>query len=119
MVETYHVAFSEDDEAISQTSIEVDAINFNENRSFPDDEFPELRRKNSVSPDEQPEPTHADDIQVLNEPDQIKLIDNLEPTEVQVSITSKQISEAVPSPSIPSTSTNLLHLKTNGLEKNV
>ncbi|GJX35466.1 retrovirus-related pol polyprotein from transposon TNT 1-94 [Tanacetum coccineum] len=117
--ETYHVAFSEDDEAISQTSIEVDAINFNENRSFPDDEFPELRRKNSVSPDEQPEPTHADDIQVLNEPDQIKLIDNLEPTEVQVSITSKQISEAVPSPSIPSTSTNLLHLKTNGLEKNI
>ncbi|GJZ08319.1 hypothetical protein Tco_0542602 [Tanacetum coccineum] len=32
MEETIHVTFSEDDEAISQTSIEGDAINFNENR---------------------------------------------------------------------------------------
>nr|GEV73264.1 hypothetical protein [Tanacetum cinerariifolium] len=35
MKETVHVNFSENDEAISQTSIEGDAINFNENRSFP------------------------------------------------------------------------------------
>ncbi|GJW60401.1 retrovirus-related pol polyprotein from transposon TNT 1-94 [Tanacetum coccineum] len=39
MEETYHVTFSEDDEAISQISTEGDAINFNEIRSFPDDEF--------------------------------------------------------------------------------
>ncbi|GKB30053.1 retrovirus-related pol polyprotein from transposon TNT 1-94 [Tanacetum coccineum] len=39
MEETYHVTFSEDDEAISQTSTEGNAINFNKNRSFPDDEF--------------------------------------------------------------------------------
>nr|GEX80334.1 retrovirus-related Pol polyprotein from transposon TNT 1-94 [Tanacetum cinerariifolium] len=45
MEETYHVTFSEDDEAISQTSTEGDAINFNENISFPDDEFQEPRRK--------------------------------------------------------------------------
>nr|GEX22203.1 retrovirus-related Pol polyprotein from transposon TNT 1-94 [Tanacetum cinerariifolium] len=41
MEETFHVTFSEDDEAISQTSIEGDAINFNEVNSFPDDEFTE------------------------------------------------------------------------------
>nr|GEV05098.1 retrovirus-related Pol polyprotein from transposon TNT 1-94 [Tanacetum cinerariifolium] len=39
MKETVHVTFSEDDEAISQTSTEGDAINFNENKSFLNDEF--------------------------------------------------------------------------------
>nr|GEW75275.1 retrovirus-related Pol polyprotein from transposon TNT 1-94 [Tanacetum cinerariifolium] len=39
MKETVHVTFSEDDEAISQSSTKCDAINFNENRSFPNDEF--------------------------------------------------------------------------------
>nr|GEW86438.1 hypothetical protein [Tanacetum cinerariifolium] len=43
--ETVHVTFSEDDEAISQSSTEGDTINFNENRSFPDDEFLEPRSK--------------------------------------------------------------------------
>nr|GEV56540.1 retrovirus-related Pol polyprotein from transposon TNT 1-94 [Tanacetum cinerariifolium] len=43
--ETYHVTFSEDDEEINQTSIEGDEIKFNENRSFPDDEFLVLRSK--------------------------------------------------------------------------
>ncbi|GJS08387.1 retrovirus-related pol polyprotein from transposon TNT 1-94 [Tanacetum coccineum] len=47
MEEKVHVTFSEDDEAISQTSIEGDAINFNENRSFPDDEFIEPRTKDT------------------------------------------------------------------------
>ncbi|GKC96210.1 hypothetical protein Tco_1161652 [Tanacetum coccineum] len=41
----YHVTFSEDDEAISQSNTKGDAINFNENRSFPDDEFLEPRSK--------------------------------------------------------------------------
>ncbi|GJV50193.1 retrovirus-related pol polyprotein from transposon TNT 1-94 [Tanacetum coccineum] len=45
MEETYHVTFNEDDEAISQSSTEGDAINFNENRSFLDDEFLEPRNK--------------------------------------------------------------------------
>nr|GFA23069.1 hypothetical protein [Tanacetum cinerariifolium]GFA23093.1 hypothetical protein [Tanacetum cinerariifolium] len=35
--ETVHATFSEDDEAISQSNTEGDAINFNENRSFPDE----------------------------------------------------------------------------------
>ncbi|GJX76190.1 retrovirus-related pol polyprotein from transposon TNT 1-94 [Tanacetum coccineum] len=39
MEETYHVTFNEDDEAISKSSTEGDEINFNENKSFPDDEF--------------------------------------------------------------------------------
>nr|GEU29799.1 hypothetical protein [Tanacetum cinerariifolium]GEU29801.1 hypothetical protein [Tanacetum cinerariifolium] len=47
MEETYHVTFSEDDEAISKSSTEGDEINFNENRSSPDDEFIVLR--NNVS----------------------------------------------------------------------
>nr|GEV23402.1 uncharacterized mitochondrial protein AtMg00810-like [Tanacetum cinerariifolium] len=43
--ETIHVSFSEYDEVISQSSTEGDAINFNESRSFPDDEFFEPRSK--------------------------------------------------------------------------
>ncbi|GKA53741.1 retrovirus-related pol polyprotein from transposon TNT 1-94 [Tanacetum coccineum] len=43
MEETFHVTFSEDDEAISQTSIEGNSIKFNEVSSFPDDEFLEPR----------------------------------------------------------------------------
>nr|GEU96011.1 RNA-directed DNA polymerase, eukaryota, reverse transcriptase zinc-binding domain protein [Tanacetum cinerariifolium] len=39
MEETNHVTFSEDDEAITQSKIEGKEINFNENRSFHDDEF--------------------------------------------------------------------------------
>ncbi|GKE43875.1 retrovirus-related pol polyprotein from transposon TNT 1-94, partial [Tanacetum coccineum] len=45
MEETYHVTFSEDDEAIYQSNTEGEAINFNENTSFPDDEFLEPRNK--------------------------------------------------------------------------
>nr|GEU65803.1 retrovirus-related Pol polyprotein from transposon TNT 1-94 [Tanacetum cinerariifolium] len=45
--ENIHVTFGKDDEAISQSSIEGDAINFNENRSFPDDEF--LEPKSEVT----------------------------------------------------------------------
>nr|GEV53425.1 retrovirus-related Pol polyprotein from transposon TNT 1-94 [Tanacetum cinerariifolium] len=46
--ETFHVTFSEDDEALSQTSTEGDAINFNEVISFLDDEFIELRNKETL-----------------------------------------------------------------------
>ncbi|GJV48110.1 hypothetical protein Tco_1438322 [Tanacetum coccineum] len=45
MEETYHVTFSKDNEAISQTSTKGDTINFNEKLSFPDDKFPKPRRK--------------------------------------------------------------------------
>ncbi|GJW42858.1 retrovirus-related pol polyprotein from transposon TNT 1-94 [Tanacetum coccineum] len=45
MEETYHVTFSEDDEAISQSSTEGDEINLNENRFFPDNEFLKPRSK--------------------------------------------------------------------------
>ncbi|GJW42612.1 retrovirus-related pol polyprotein from transposon TNT 1-94, partial [Tanacetum coccineum] len=47
MEETVHVTFSKDDEAISQANTEGDAINFNENRSFHDDEFIEPRTKDT------------------------------------------------------------------------
>nr|GEY80275.1 hypothetical protein [Tanacetum cinerariifolium]GEY80347.1 hypothetical protein [Tanacetum cinerariifolium] len=39
MEETYHVTFNEADEVITQTSTEGVEINFNKNKSFPDDEF--------------------------------------------------------------------------------
>ncbi|GJS69562.1 putative reverse transcriptase domain-containing protein [Tanacetum coccineum] len=47
MEETYHVTFSEDDEAISKSNTKGDEINFNKNRSFPDDEF--IVPRNNVS----------------------------------------------------------------------
>ncbi|GJS77696.1 retrovirus-related pol polyprotein from transposon TNT 1-94 [Tanacetum coccineum] len=47
MEETYHVTFSENDEAISKSSIEGDEINFNENRSITDDEL--IIPRNNVS----------------------------------------------------------------------
>nr|GFD29650.1 hypothetical protein [Tanacetum cinerariifolium] len=48
MEETFHVTFSEDDETISQSNTEGDAINFNEVRSFPDDEFNEPRTSDTL-----------------------------------------------------------------------
>ncbi|GJU96629.1 retrovirus-related pol polyprotein from transposon TNT 1-94 [Tanacetum coccineum] len=48
MEETFYVTFSEDDKAISQTSTEGDAINFNKVNSFPDDEFRELRNLDTL-----------------------------------------------------------------------
>ncbi|GKA35960.1 retrovirus-related pol polyprotein from transposon TNT 1-94 [Tanacetum coccineum] len=126
MEETFHVTFSEDDEAISQTSTEGDAINFNENRSFPDDEFIEPRVKdtqcsvnieyfpyvsayenitpavslnphNSVSSKDSPEVT-ADDYPVLNL-DHPESFDNLESAETQDNVTNEQISNFHHSPS--------------------
>ncbi|GJR75517.1 retrovirus-related pol polyprotein from transposon TNT 1-94 [Tanacetum coccineum] len=48
MEETFHVTFSKDDEAISQSSTKGDAINFNEVRSFPDDEFNKPRTSDTL-----------------------------------------------------------------------
>nr|GEU97030.1 Toll/interleukin-1 receptor (TIR) domain-containing protein [Tanacetum cinerariifolium] len=48
MEETFHVTFSEDNEAISQSSTEGDAININEVRSFHDDEFNEPRTSDTL-----------------------------------------------------------------------
>nr|GEY38071.1 hypothetical protein [Tanacetum cinerariifolium] len=63
MEETIHVTFSKDDEAISQYSTEGDAINFNENRSFPNDEFLEL--KSEVTYDVQPSPNISPSAEVI------------------------------------------------------
>ncbi|GKC50247.1 retrovirus-related pol polyprotein from transposon TNT 1-94 [Tanacetum coccineum] len=99
-----------DDEAIFQTSTEGDAINFNENRSFPDDKFIEPRTKdtqcsvnieyfpyvsayenitsvvlptlqNSVTSEEPPEFTIADDLPAIHEPDYAKSADILKSAE--------------------------------------
>ncbi|GKD68078.1 retrovirus-related pol polyprotein from transposon TNT 1-94, partial [Tanacetum coccineum] len=70
MEETVHVTFSEDDEAISQFSTEGDAINFNVNKSFPDDEFLKPRNEESIISEDLPEFTEPDNQPALNEPDQ-------------------------------------------------
>ncbi|GJS67651.1 retrovirus-related pol polyprotein from transposon TNT 1-94 [Tanacetum coccineum] len=75
--ETVHVTFSEYDEVISQTSTEGDAINFNENRSFPDDEFIEPRTK-----DTQCSFTIVDDLLAIHElvhADSTDILESAEP----------------------------------------
>ncbi|GJV62539.1 retrovirus-related pol polyprotein from transposon TNT 1-94 [Tanacetum coccineum] len=49
MDKTYHITFSEDDEAIAQTNTEGGEINFNENRFFPDNKFLVPRSKIPLS----------------------------------------------------------------------
>ncbi|GKE50424.1 retrovirus-related pol polyprotein from transposon TNT 1-94, partial [Tanacetum coccineum] len=82
--ETVHVTFSEDDEAISQTSTE--AI------------LPTLQ--NSVTSEEPPEFTIADDIIVIHEPDYAELVDILESAEPQDNVLSVSISDDQPAPVI-------------------
>ncbi|GJT11999.1 hypothetical protein Tco_0859041 [Tanacetum coccineum] len=50
MMDSFLATLHEDDEAISQSSTEGDAINFNENRSFPNDEFLEPRSEVTQCP---------------------------------------------------------------------
>ncbi|GJR89093.1 hypothetical protein Tco_0213104 [Tanacetum coccineum] len=121
MKETYHVTLSEDDEAISQSSTEEDVINFNENRSFRDDEFLEPKSKvtqcsgyieyfsyipayenitttdslilqDSVSPEDPHVFTSADDHPALNDHVHTKSADNLEPAKIQYNVIIEQIS---------------------------
>ncbi|GJR42069.1 retrovirus-related pol polyprotein from transposon TNT 1-94 [Tanacetum coccineum] len=102
--ETYHVTFSEDDEAIFKSSTEGDEINFKENRSFPDDEFLVPRNKDLNSPDEQPEFTIVDDHHVLNEHDDSESVEDLGIAEDQVSTIIEHVSNVKPSPTIISPS---------------
>ncbi|GJS85936.1 putative ribonuclease H-like domain-containing protein [Tanacetum coccineum] len=129
MEETVHVTFSEDDEAISQTSTKGDEINFNENQSFPDDEFFEPRSKatqcpanidyfpfilayestlpfvlpilqNFVTSEEPHEFTIADDLPAINKPDHAESGDILESAEPQYIVLSEPISDDQPTPII-------------------
>nr|GEU92104.1 hypothetical protein [Tanacetum cinerariifolium] len=108
---------------------EGDAINFNENISFPDDEFLKPRSKvtqcpsntkyftyipayenttpsespilqESVISEDPPEFTEADNHPALKEPDQTKSTDLLEPAEPQINIIFVSISDDQPSPTI-------------------
>nr|GEW40527.1 hypothetical protein [Tanacetum cinerariifolium] len=90
MEETYHVTFSEDDEAISQTSTEGDAINFNENRSFSDDEF-----LDPVSPEEPHVCINPDDHPTSNEVDNLDSADDLEPADVQENVINEPINDHI------------------------
>nr|GEW31255.1 retrovirus-related Pol polyprotein from transposon TNT 1-94 [Tanacetum cinerariifolium] len=129
MEETVHVTFSEDDEAISQTSTEGDAINFNENRYFRDDDFIEPKTKDthysvnieyfscvseyenitsagfhtlhkSVTSEKPPEFTIAGDLLAIRKPDHAKSVDILEFAESQDNVLSETISDDQPAPVI-------------------
>ncbi|GJT08723.1 retrovirus-related pol polyprotein from transposon TNT 1-94 [Tanacetum coccineum] len=95
MEETVHVTFSEDDEAIFQSNTEGDGINFNENRTFPDDEF--------LEPKNPPEFTDVDDHPALSDHNQLESADHLESTdnldsaECQDIVLSEPISDVQPS----------------------
>nr|GEY41935.1 hypothetical protein [Tanacetum cinerariifolium] len=101
MKETVHVTFSENDEAISESSTERDAINFNENRSFPDDEFLKPRSKVTqcyANIKEPPEFTNADDHPAFSEHDHFESSDYLEPAEIQDNVIIKPINDTQSSP---------------------
>ncbi|GJV23999.1 retrovirus-related pol polyprotein from transposon TNT 1-94 [Tanacetum coccineum] len=129
MEETVHVTFCEDDEAISQSSTEGDVINFNENRSFSDDEFlkprsevtqcpgntkyfPYIPAYENNTPSESPilqesvisedpfEFTEADNHPALNEPDQTESANLFELVEPQNNVIIKPISYVQPLPTI-------------------
>ncbi|GJY89985.1 hypothetical protein Tco_0505181 [Tanacetum coccineum] len=122
MEETVHVTFSEDDEVISQTSTEEDVINFNENRSFSDDEFIEPRTKdtqcsanieyfpyvsayenttlailptlqNSITSEEPSKFTIAGDLAAIHELDHAESTNILESAEPQDNVLSESISD--------------------------
>ncbi|GKB97370.1 retrovirus-related pol polyprotein from transposon TNT 1-94 [Tanacetum coccineum] len=136
--ETVHVTFSEDDEAISQSSIEGDVINFNQNISFLDDEFlkpksevtqcpgntkyfPYIPTYENTTPSESPilqesviseDPPgfiEADNHPALNKPDQTESADLLEPAEPQNNVIFEPISDVQPSPTISSSAEVILH----------
>ncbi|GKB68352.1 retrovirus-related pol polyprotein from transposon TNT 1-94 [Tanacetum coccineum] len=120
MEEIVHVTFSEDDEAISQSSTDGDTINFNENRSLLDDEFLKPRSEvtqclgnieyfpyvpayenttpfespilqESVISEDPPEFTKADNHSALNEPNQAESADLLESVEPQNNVITEPI----------------------------
>ncbi|GJS77797.1 retrovirus-related pol polyprotein from transposon TNT 1-94 [Tanacetum coccineum] len=77
MEETVHVTFSEDDEAISQSSIEADSLTL----------------KDFVSSKDPIEFTITNNYPALSEPDHPESTDNLEPAEIQDNVTNEPISD--------------------------
>ncbi|GJV47286.1 retrovirus-related pol polyprotein from transposon TNT 1-94 [Tanacetum coccineum] len=135
--ETVHVTFNEDDEAISQTSTEGDETNFNENKSFPNDEFLEPRSEitqclantkyfpyipayectspsalhtlqNSFPSEEQTEFTIADEHPTVNELDNAAPAYILESAEPQDYVLNEQISDEQPAPIISPSAEEIL-----------
>ncbi|GJY54872.1 retrovirus-related pol polyprotein from transposon TNT 1-94 [Tanacetum coccineum] len=114
--ETYHVTFSEDDEAISQISTEEAGNNkhlpyvpaydplSSHNISIPKNltSADSHHAQDSVPPVEHDELQHTNIDQVSIEPDHLESADTLEHDEVQTSVLNEQTTEASPLPSIPS-----------------
>ncbi|GJZ54756.1 retrovirus-related pol polyprotein from transposon TNT 1-94 [Tanacetum coccineum] len=115
MEETYHVTISEDDEAISQSSTEGDAIKFNENRSFLDDEFLEPRNKViQCSGNIEYFPyilvyeTIHENITLIDSPILQDTISPEEPPEFTNNIINEPISDVQPSPTISPSAKGIL-----------
>ncbi|GJU12176.1 hypothetical protein Tco_1134572 [Tanacetum coccineum] len=110
---TYHITFSEDDEAIAQTNTEGDKINFNENRSFPDNKFLVPRSKiplSSGKDDYFPYFSLVDDHPVQHEPDESEPAKVYSDSFVSQDITiNEPISEAEPLLTITSPSADVIH----------
>ncbi|GJY77998.1 retrovirus-related pol polyprotein from transposon TNT 1-94 [Tanacetum coccineum] len=129
MEEIVHVTFSEDDESTSQSITEGDVINFNENRHLPDDEFIDPKCKdtqcsinieyypyvsayenitsavlptihNSVTFEEPPKVTIADDLPAIHELDHVESDDILVSAEPQDNVISESINDDQPAPII-------------------
>ncbi|GJY82160.1 hypothetical protein Tco_0494911 [Tanacetum coccineum] len=89
MEEIVHITFSEDDEAISQTSTEGDAINFNEIVVLP-------TLQNSITFEEPPEFMITDNLPDTHEQDHAEFADILESAEPQDNVLSESISDDQP-----------------------
>nr|GEV17078.1 putative reverse transcriptase domain-containing protein [Tanacetum cinerariifolium] len=86
MEETFHVTFNEDDEAISQSITKGDAVNFNEVRSFPDDEFNEARTSDTLcnaNTEDSSIPNIEDIVLTLDETVHLESAATFESTDVQ------------------------------------
>nr|GEZ52286.1 hypothetical protein [Tanacetum cinerariifolium] len=108
MEETVHVTFNEDDKAISQSSVEGDAINFSKNISFPDDEFLNLGSKDSVSFKGPPEFTSDDDHPTFDKHDHFESVDNLKHAEIQDNVITEPISDTQSLPTTISSSAEVI-----------
>ncbi|GJU04080.1 retrovirus-related pol polyprotein from transposon TNT 1-94 [Tanacetum coccineum] len=111
MEKSCHVTFNEDDEEITQSSIKGKEINFNENRSFPDDEFLIPRSKVSQGTGKDDLfPYFSIDDDHLVEPDNSKRANDFEPGETFIGVSEPQnitISEGEPLPKNISPSTEV------------
>ncbi|GJX87450.1 retrovirus-related pol polyprotein from transposon TNT 1-94 [Tanacetum coccineum] len=108
MEEIVHFTFSEDDEVISQSNTKGDGINFNENKTFPDDEFLERRSEATQCPGNTDDHTQLEFANHLEAADHLESADHLDLAECQDTVPSEPISGVQPSPIISPSAEDIL-----------